>query len=77
MSLARIMSAQPHLLNGTLITVEIDITKNSLHAFSIVGLPDKAVDEAKDRVSSALKNSGYSAPKSQNQKLSYHLHQQT
>lgn len=69
MSLARITSAQPHLLNGTLITVEIDITKNSLHAFSIVGLPDKAVDEAKDRVSSALKNSGYSAPKSQNQKI--------
>jgi uncharacterized protein (DUF302 family) len=31
-----------------------------LHTFNIVGLPDKAVDESKDRVSSAIKNSGFS-----------------
>ncbi len=69
MSLARTISAQPYLLKGSIITVEVDITKNTLHAFSIVGLPDKSVEEAKDRVSSALKNSGFTTPKSQNQKI--------
>ena len=69
MSFARVYSAQTHLLKGKIVTVEIDITKNTLHAFTLVGLPDKAVDESKDRMSSALKNSGYSSPKNQNQKI--------
>ncbi len=49
--------------------MEVDITKNTLHSFTLVGLPDKAVDESKDRMSSALKNSGYNSPKNQNQKI--------
>jgi magnesium chelatase family protein len=69
MSFARIYSAQPHLLRGHIVTIEVDITNNSLHSFSVVGLPDKAVDEAKDRMSSALKNSDFVSPKSQNQKV--------
>ncbi len=69
MSFARIYSAQTHLLKGTIVTVEVDITKNTLHAFTLVGLPDKAVDESKDRMSSALKNSGFASPKNQNQKI--------
>ncbi len=69
MSFARVYSAQTHLLKGKIVTVEIDITKNTLHAFTLVGLPDKAVDESKDRMSSALKNSGYPSPKNQNQKI--------
>ncbi len=69
MSFARIYSAQTHLLKGKIVTVEVDITKNTLHAFTLVGLPDKAVDESKDRMSSALKNSGYASPKNQNQKI--------
>lgn len=68
MSFARVYAAQTHLLEGKLITVEIDISRG-LHAFSIVGLPDKAVEEARDRVSSALKNSGFTSPKTQNQKI--------
>ena len=39
-----------------------------LHSFNIVGLPDKSVDESKDRVSSAIKNSGFKPPKAKNQK---------
>ncbi|MFZ3015829.1 MAG: YifB family Mg chelatase-like AAA ATPase, partial [Minisyncoccia bacterium] len=39
------------------------------HSFSVVGLPDKAVDESKDRVSSAIKNSGFQSPKAKNQKI--------
>lgn len=69
MSFARVYSAQTHLLKGKIVTVEIDITKGTLHAFTLVGLPDKAVDESKDRMSSALKNSGFVSPKNQNQKI--------
>lgn len=69
MSFARIHSAQTYLLKGKIVTVEVDITKNTLHAFTLVGLPDKAVDESKDRMSSALKNSGFTSPKNQNQKI--------
>jgi magnesium chelatase family protein len=69
MSFSRIYAAQPHMLKGKIVTVEVDITKNTLHAFTMVGLPDKAVDEAKDRMSSALKNSGFASPKNQNQKI--------
>jgi magnesium chelatase family protein len=69
MSFSRVYAAQPHLLKGKIVTVEVDITKGTLHAFTMVGLPDKAVDEAKDRMSSALKNSGFNSPKNQNQKI--------
>lgn len=69
MSFSRIYSAQTHLLKGKIVTVEVDITKKTLHSFTLVGLPDKAVDESKDRMSSALKNSGFDSPKNQNQKI--------
>ncbi len=44
-------------LDGALIEVEVDIS-NGLAAFIIVGLPDAAVNEAKERVKAAIKNSG-------------------
>ncbi len=44
-------------LDGALIEVEVDIA-NGLTAFVIVGLPDAAVNEAKERVKAAIKNSG-------------------
>lgn len=69
MSFSRVYSAQTHLLKGKIVTIEVDITPRTLHAFTIVGLPDKAVDESKDRMSSALKNSGFKSPKNQNQKI--------
>ncbi|MBE7712094.1 MAG: ATP-binding protein [Cyanobacteria bacterium SIG31] len=43
------------------IEVEVDVT-NSLPGISIVGLPDNAVNEARERVHSAIKNSGFSFP---------------
>ena len=48
-------------INSCKIEVEVDVT-NSLPSMSIVGLPDSAVSEAKERVHSAIKNSGYSFP---------------
>ncbi|HEY0753414.1 MAG TPA: YifB family Mg chelatase-like AAA ATPase [Ktedonobacteraceae bacterium] len=44
-------------LEGALIEVELDIS-NGLQVFQIVGLPDTAVNESKERVRSAIKNSG-------------------
>lgn len=68
MSIAQTHSVQPHILGGRIVTIEIDISRG-LHAFSIVGLASKAVDEAKDRVGSAIKHTGYASPKTKNQKI--------
>lgn len=69
MAFSRLHSAQTNLLKGQIITVETDVSGRSLHAFSIVGLPDKAVEEARDRVGSAIKNTGHKSPKQKNQKI--------
>src|SRR6185369_10428272 len=68
MKFSKIFSAQNHLLSPHIISVETDIS-NGLHSFSIVGLPDKAVEEARDRVSAAIKNSGFKSPKQTNTKI--------
>lgn len=48
-------------LDAYKIEVEVDLV-NSLPSVSIVGLPDAAVNEAKERVRSAIKNSSFSFP---------------
>ena len=48
-------------LNGYVITVEVDISR-SVPAFDIVGLPAVSVKESKERVESAIRNSGYAFP---------------
>jgi magnesium chelatase family protein len=48
-------------LNGSVVEVECDIT-NGLPGFVVVGLADKAVGEARERVRSAIKNSGLDLP---------------
>jgi magnesium chelatase family protein len=63
----RVYSAQPTLLEAEIVTVEADCTKG-LYSFSIVGLPDKAIEEARDRVGAALKNTDFSSPKHSNKK---------
>jgi len=68
MSIARVYTIQPDILRGTVVTIEADISRG-LHAFSVVGLAGKAVDEAKDRVGSAIKYSGYTSPKTKNNKV--------
>ena len=68
MSVAQVITIQPQVLGGTIVTIEIDIARG-LHAFAVVGLAGKAVDEAKDRVGSAIKHSGYTSPKTKNQKV--------
>lgn len=68
MSFACTFSAQPQYLGASLVSIEVDIAKG-LHSFTVVGMASKSVDESKDRVSSAIKNSGYQSPKSRNERI--------
>lgn len=56
MALAKVFSASVQGLDAQLIEVEVDIL-NGLPSLTIVGLPDKAIEESKERVRSAIKNS--------------------
>jgi magnesium chelatase family protein len=68
MGFAKTYSAQPSVLGARIIDVEVDISKG-LNAFTVVGLGDKSVEESKDRMASAIKNSGFKSPKQSNQKV--------
>ena len=48
-------------LNGVLLTVEVDIS-NGIPGLDIVGLPDTAVRESKERVRAAIRNAGFEFP---------------
>ncbi|MDD5551619.1 MAG: YifB family Mg chelatase-like AAA ATPase [Candidatus Pacebacteria bacterium] len=54
------------------IEVEVDFSPG-LHSFSIVGLGDKAVEESKERVSSAVKNTGAKPPQHHNRRITVNL----
>ncbi len=55
--LAKVNSCAVVGLEGAIVEVEVDIA-SGMTAFNIVGLPDTAVQEAKERVRSAIRNSG-------------------
>lgn len=59
--LAKVYAAACIGLDGELVEIECDLT-NSLPGFVVVGLAARAVDEARERVRSALKNSGLTLP---------------
>lgn len=48
-------------LNGSIVEVESDLSRG-LPVFNIVGLPDISIKESKERVRTAIKNSGYEFP---------------
>lgn len=60
--LAKVFSSAVVGLDAVPVEVEVDIASQGLPSFTIVGLPDKAVEEAKDRVRSAIRNSGAEFP---------------
>lgn len=62
------MAAQPIGATAELITVEADLSRG-LHSFSIVGLADRAVDEARERISSAIRHTGFRPPKATNRRI--------
>lgn len=59
--LSRIYSRGLSGIDGFPVSVETDIS-NGMPAFDIVGLPDAAVKEAKERIRSAIKNTGFKFP---------------
>ncbi|MBW2368783.1 MAG: ATP-dependent protease, partial [Deltaproteobacteria bacterium] len=59
--ISKITSSSIIGIDAHLIEVEVDIA-NGLPSFTTVGLPEAAVRESKERVKSALQNSGYTFP---------------
>lgn len=59
---AKIYSSATTGLESVTITVEVDVSAHGLPSLTIVGLPDKAVQESKERVRAALINSGTDFP---------------
>ena len=60
-AVARVWACALWGLETALVTVEVDVA-NGLPAFVVVGLPDAAVQEARERVRAAIRNSGYEFP---------------
>lgn len=58
---ARIIGAGVFGLSGVMLTIEVDIA-NGIPGLDIVGLPDTAVRESKERVKAAIRNAGYEFP---------------
>ena len=62
MPLAKVLSCAVVGLEGEIVECEVDVSRRGLNSLALVGLPDTAVKEAKDRVESAIKNSGFLFP---------------
>ena len=63
--LAKVLTGAVVGLDGAPAEVEVDIAQGGLPNFLIAGLPDAAVQEARERVRAAIRNSGLSFPKRQ------------
>ncbi|MDW7971724.1 MAG: YifB family Mg chelatase-like AAA ATPase [Thermodesulfovibrio sp.] len=60
--LAKVQSAHLIGIEPYAIDVEVDISQRGLPHFNIVGLPDTAVKESRDRIKAAIKNTGFPFP---------------
>ncbi len=60
--LAKILSGALVGLDAEPVTAEVDISPHGLPTFTIVGLPDKAVEESRERIRTAIKNTGAEFP---------------
>ncbi len=65
---ARVFSAQPGFPSSRTVSIEADLSRG-LYSFSVVGLAGKSVEEARDRMSAAVKHAGFTSPKSKNRKV--------
>lgn len=59
---SKILSAATIGLKSALIEIEVDTVSAGLHQFNIVGLPDAAIKESRDRVGAAIRNSKFKPP---------------
>ena len=60
--LAKVITCAVVGLEGELVQAEVDIASGGMPQFLVVGLPDDAVKEARERVRTAIKNSGGKFP---------------
>ena len=71
-TIAKVYSAELCGIDARCIEVEVDLNIG-VSAFNIVGLADRALNEAKERVNAALKNSGAKPPNKENRKITVNL----
>lgn len=57
----KLFSASIYGISGQLVEVEVDVI-TGMGQFTVVGLGDTAIQESRERVRSAVKNSGYAFP---------------
>ncbi len=60
------LSAAVYGIDAYLVEVEVDVGSGGMGFFNVVGLPDVAVKESRERVKSALRNCGFDFPYPQN-----------
>ena len=65
---SKVHSAQVVGLKTDIIDIEVDVSRG-LKSYAVVGLPDSAIKESKDRITAALKNCGYDSPQKGNKKV--------
>ncbi|MEK7515269.1 MAG: YifB family Mg chelatase-like AAA ATPase [Patescibacteria group bacterium] len=68
----RIRSAGILGIEASPVDVEVDSVPG-IHSFLLVGLPDKAVQEAKDRISAAVRNSSFTPPSAKHKRITVSL----
>lgn len=62
--LSHVFSGTHKGLSGVVIDIEVDIASRGFPSINLVGLPNKSIEEAKDRVRSAIVNTGFEMPDS-------------
>src|SRR4029078_1105176 len=60
--LARVRSAAVYGIEASTVAIEVDVSFG-LPGFTVVGLPDASVRESRDRIRSAIRNSGFEFPR--------------
>ena len=68
----RLYSGELEGVGARIVEVEADVNVG-LHSFNIVGLADRSLNEAKERINSALKNAGVKPPNRENRKITINL----
>jgi hypothetical protein len=60
--LFKTLSASVYGIDAYLVEVEVDVGSARMQDFNVVGLPDNAVKESRERIKSALRNCGFEFP---------------
>jgi magnesium chelatase family protein len=63
--LFKTQSASVYGIDAYLVDVEVDVGSAYMKDFNVVGLPDNAVKESRERIKSALRNCGFEFPHGQ------------